>query len=309
MTDLIKEFNMTDLLGMLVPGSVVAFLVDKEYNILSILAEHTGTVFPTALTITLTIVAGYFIGMLLHEIGDCVEKMLWCFPGFNPRIYAAYATGIKGDSSKSDTKEASKKRLPKIVGQCVIGLLTCVVLLCLVMRTFEVGPDSLWESFVCGLFVAIILAIACYILCWQQREKISLRKLFSVGGINSFFEAAENICKDNTPLSYCVWKVTGDSDEYVKMVLRKRDLFDGFRTAARNLLITFMLFGLHASVSSGLTHDLRELLISSREFIWLVSAVLYLLVLRYYHFSYLRYKYCYEDYGFYKENLNKNCPK
>lgn len=117
----------------------------------------------------------------------------------------------------------------------------------------------------------------------------------------SSLQEVEIICTDNQPLSYNVWKVNDDNDEYVRMVLRKRDLFDGFRTAARNLLVTFILVGLHAQTPSGLTHDLREMVLQKPEFIWIIGAAVLILLLRYYHFTYLRYKYCYEDYKFQRE--------
>lgn len=307
MIDIIKEFNMTDLLGMLVPGSVVAFLIDKEYNVLTSLSMLTEADFSAGLEIALVIVAGYFIGMLLHEIGDCVEKMLWYFPAFNPRVYAAYATGAYDYLNKNIQHQMIKNVIFQSGKHYVVGMGIWGLLFYLMLRIIAVDSISLWGCVFAGLIVAVVFSVISYIWCWWRKSQGTekLKNLFSISSVKGYIRDVEIICTENEPLSFSVWKVAGDSDEYIRMVLRKRDLFDGFRTAARNLLISFMLIGLHACLTSDLTHYLRALLLRSSEVIWIICITVCLLILRYYHFSYLRYKYCYEDFVLQKKKQLK----
>lgn len=311
MTDLLKEFNMTDLLGMLVPGSVVAFLVDKEYQVFATLSQLTGTEFSAVLSITLIIIAGYFIGMLVHEIGDCVEKLLWGYPGFNPRIYAAIRTaylhdqGQKYNNSVAEQRTAGKMKVHwfDTMSRCVLGILTFAILLYELMNIFTVNIGGLGR-----IAAVVILTLVCSAICYLSCRSIQNYPQVGCNRDNAnnttsdkckfvkFLYAAKTICEDNMPLSYGACIVDGKSDEYIKMILRKRDLFDGFRTSARNFLITFILVGIHATYTSGLTHSLRVRLIENQELVLLVGIAVILLAMRYIHFTYLRYKYCYEDF-------------
>lgn len=309
MTDLLKEFNMTDLLGMLVPGSVVAFLVDKEYQVLATLSQITGTEFSAVLSITLIIIAGYFSGMLIHEIGDCVEKLLWGYPGFDPRIYAVIKTTYLRERGQKNTNSGAEQCTSNTktghwlgtMSRCVLGILTFAILLYELMNIFTVSIGMLWKS-----AVVVILTLACSVICYfgcrqiQSYPQVSCNcervNRATSGKFVRFLYAAKAICEDNRPLSYEACNVNGENDECVKMILRKRDLFDGFRTSARNLLITFILIGIHATYTSGLTHTLRAGLMGNQELVWLVGIALILLAMRYIHFTYLRYKYCYEDF-------------
>ena len=142
---------------------------------------------------------------------------------------------------------------------------------------------SLWAvacvTFSLGLFTYLIMRLK------RKNEKFL-----------SIMREAVHLCNFNKPLSYDVWKVNDKNDEYVRMVLRKRNLFDGFRTAARNLLITFILMGAYASSTKGIMSTIRSDVLNNPEFLWIVIIAFVFLFWRYYHFAYLRYKYCFEDY-------------
>ena len=69
-----------------------------------------------------------------------------------------------------------------------------------------------------------------------------------------------------------------------KTDLRKRNLFEGFRTMARNLLLVLLMLLLYPGLS-----------FQERWQSVLYTAACVILFLRYYHYSLLKYKYSYED--------------
>ncbi len=83
----LKELTIIDYLGMIVPGTalVFVFLLDQheEEWWTSIINSDS------ALKLIVLLTAGYIAGMLLHEIGDILEKILWNCALLNPRCHAA----------------------------------------------------------------------------------------------------------------------------------------------------------------------------------------------------------------------------
>ena len=85
MGDFIKELNIIDFLGIMLPGS--SFLLLINYTELQTL---TGLQFTAADTVFL-LVGGYIVGSLFHEIWDILEKWLWKCSDLDPKTYAAAA--------------------------------------------------------------------------------------------------------------------------------------------------------------------------------------------------------------------------
>lgn len=71
MGDFIKELTIIDFLGMLVPGSVVIFILGMDYNIENFWNSVFGSESGGAVRVTMLIIMGYISGMIIHEIGDC----------------------------------------------------------------------------------------------------------------------------------------------------------------------------------------------------------------------------------------------
>lgn len=282
MPDIIKEFNMTDLLGMLVPGSVVAFFLDKQYGFLNCIEKLTHTEFSSGIIIILVLVAGYFLGMLLHEIGDILERILWWFPGFNPRLYAAHVAGL-GACKKDDIPQTTLSVWIWI--SFILSFLLACFLVWISLLIFE--KMSMWWMWWLIFSLPLVFSLLASCNMWLKLGK---------GDFRTVLREALSLCRFNKPLLYSVWEVSNNNDEYVRMVLRKRDLFDGFRTAARNLLVTFFLLGVSACKTKGILSTLRSAVLHNTDFFWIVIITLCILLWRYYHFTYLRYKYCYEDY-------------
>ncbi len=194
MGDFIKDLNIIDFLGMLLPGSLYVMAARDMLpveELMGYFGENPGT----APRITLLIVAGYVIGMIFHEVGDLLEKLLWICPLFDPRTYAAEQTT----------------------------------------------------------------------LVRQVRDQISV----SQGDPLEYIRKRDRIFLS---------AVEGKTD------LRKRNLFEGFRTMARNLLLVLLMLLLYP----GLSFQERW-----QSVLYTVACVI--LFLRYYHYSLLKYKYSYED--------------
>lgn len=77
---------------------------------------------------------------------------------------------------------------------------------------------------------------------------------------------------------------------------RKRVLFDGFRTMARNMLVAMAFLCLYAKTSDGWMRGVYTRLTASGRNCVILLGVLVILFVRFWHYSYLRFKYIYEDY-------------
>lgn len=93
MTDIIKEFNMISLLGILLPGALLTAQFGTEFDLWSNASVYFGVTLGTGLVSTILIIAGYAFGTLLHELGDLMEKLLWSSKLLSPRTYAAIRSG------------------------------------------------------------------------------------------------------------------------------------------------------------------------------------------------------------------------
>ena len=83
MGDFIKELTIIDFLGMIVPGGMLVLLFSKDYELQNIWRDYFENDM-VANTIIL-LIAGYLIGMLIHELGDILEKQIWKMNRLNPR--------------------------------------------------------------------------------------------------------------------------------------------------------------------------------------------------------------------------------
>lgn len=92
----------------------------------------------------------------------------------------------------------------------------------------------------------------------------------------------------------------GDAEYYShakqdKESQRKRNLFDGFRSSARNLFLAFIFcMHIHLLERGSWEASYRPKWRNSLFDVWSTGAML-LMLIRYWHYSYLKFKYCYED--------------
>lgn len=95
MKDYVKELNIIDFLGIVVPGTLLVLLITGDNTDLLLWEDYFGSDATGWIKGTFLLIAGYLAGMLLHEIGDCLEKGAWCFHTLDPKAYAANAVGAK----------------------------------------------------------------------------------------------------------------------------------------------------------------------------------------------------------------------
>ena len=76
---------------------------------------------------------------------------------------------------------------------------------------------------------------------------------------------------------------------------RKRNLFDGFRSSARNLFLAFIFLHAYTSAGEGELGSLIQTQMAKLPVRCVVYGAMLLMLIRYWHYSYLKFKYCYED--------------
>lgn len=111
MSDYIKDLNIVDFLGIVVPGSIlVLLLAGDNADLLLLWTSYFGADASPLVRGIFLAIAGYLAGMILHEIGDLAEKGVWCFTRFDPKAYAINAVGM------SDIKAALENDAVKNAG-------------------------------------------------------------------------------------------------------------------------------------------------------------------------------------------------
>ncbi len=95
MGDFIKDLNIIDYLGIAVPGCILVLLISGDSSALYLWTDYFGSNTPALVKGVFLLISGYLAGMLLHEIGDLLEKGAWCIQALDPKSYAANAVGAK----------------------------------------------------------------------------------------------------------------------------------------------------------------------------------------------------------------------
>jgi len=111
MSDYVKDLNIVDFLGIIVPGSIlVLLLAGDNADLLLLWTSYFGADASPLVRGIFLAIAGYLAGMILHEIGDLAEKGVWCFTRFDPKAYAINAVGM------ADIKDAVDRYAAKNAG-------------------------------------------------------------------------------------------------------------------------------------------------------------------------------------------------
>lgn len=77
MGDFTKELNIIDFLGIGIPGCALVLLIMGGQVEILLWANFFGTECSELTRAIILIILGYIVGMLIHEIGDVIEKILW----------------------------------------------------------------------------------------------------------------------------------------------------------------------------------------------------------------------------------------
>ena len=291
MSDLIKEFKMTDLLGMMMPGSLVVLLFGWEFGLWDYMSGRT--VFPKGdgfLTV-LVLVTGYAAGMLIHELADILEKFLWRNPVVDPRTQAVAASGYILPDNNSNSQQPQSDQQDDLKKDILCTLFIFVLLGAAIVIAF--GTQ---ENIIQSVFVGIVAGVVFCFFFWYVMDQrlINICKQYD-GDLKKNKASVMLARQNNDVLTYHYQAHVYGSEEYERMVLRKHDLFDGFRTMARNTFLTILLLCDYGAMTNG---ALAALYIKGRnnpKVLSLVIVVMILLAVRFYHYTYLRYKYIYED--------------
>ena len=263
MVDLIKELNLIDLLGILFPGALLVFLFGEEFLLREQLAASLGAEESILVPLAwILILGGYAVGMLLHEAGDLLEFCTCHVRILNPRFYAAIATKLYFYGNH---------------------------------KTTPMFP--LWNQ----LFIRNMVAfVAPWPICYTFFLAFGVHNTFRWSIIADIAIGFISCCVEYKDVGYQNFWIIMYNDE---MLLRhcqnhqKRILFEGFRTMARNLFVGVALVRLYTIFfRSGILGNFisEELSTPARRGIF--SLFMMLIFLRYIHYTYLKYKYCYEDY-------------
>lgn len=273
MGDFIKELNVIDFLGILLPGTFLLLLLSCEIDVWVLLGSYWGEADApnTAIRVTLLLVGGYMVGTLLHEAGDLLEKMLWKHYAFDPHVYAARSAGISTPETISHDPQLSSLSSGKNRGPCIFWVFIPLLLVLY-------GLFAQWASF---SFIAAVLIFASLLITCGK-------------GTLTEKHFPDLACLEQIRKSDAIFLAYPAEENYKT---RKQMLFDGFRSMSRNLFIAIFILQLYAKHFSRGTLSALLLSIHGNQ---LYTAALFLvqalLLCRYWHFSYLKYKYCYEDY-------------
>ena len=129
MGDYIKELNIVDFLGITVPGCLLVLLISGDNPSLLLWGQYFGTDAGPGIRGIFLAIAGYVVGMILHEIGDLAENGVWCFTCLDPKAYAIRAVGIGAvENAVSEARISLKKDEPDcILKPWIRGVLGCVL--------------------------------------------------------------------------------------------------------------------------------------------------------------------------------------
>lgn len=291
MGDFIKDLNIIDFLGMLLPGAFVALCLNIQHpGVWQVLANAIGSELSFPMRIAVVFVTGYVIGMLLHELGDRLEKCLWLVPVLNPRLYAARTTKllkreaekvnvtIQWDEASSHQFRKSIKLVWKEWKMCVFSPLLVGAVVAVLLVAAHMLPLG-WGA-ILGIVLAAALCVANVYMLRDRFPTDSGEEGYTIKAMKRVFH--------------------GDAEYYSrakqdKESLRKRNLFDGFRSSARNLFLAFIFLRAYTSAGEGKLGILIQTQMAKLPVRCVIYGAMLLMLVRYWHYSYLRFKYCYED--------------
>lgn len=299
MGDFIKELDIVDFLGMLLPGSFLILLFSMDYPVDMFFMNYFGKNIDGAIKAVLLIVTGYFAGMLIHEVGDMLERIVYRTKYFNPKFYAAKVVGYKkieealsnsGYNKFSDTSFTqwkNKKRLKSF-----LSLLVWVVIFSFAFAVCFISPENSQMFF---QYMIIFLAVT--MLAVLIFTKI-FNKLYS-GSVPCSDSIHEGILEMNSTLQ-CIM--------FDKGTMSKRRVFDGFHVMMRNIVLVIAVIQLYVyfvRLESGQLYNFLNMIYNSSWMRISVFVLIVLMMIRWFHYVYLKYKYLYEDFLMYTEEIKK----
>lgn len=293
MSDFFKELNIIDILGIGVPGCLLVLLGGDQTAALLWMDQFQNSALAFAIML---ITAGSLAGMLIQELGDLIEKGLWLIPWLDPKVYAAHTVNTKDlkmkeieDHGYADCDAAALKPLQRL------SLITAALV---VICASVLLPFAFWRAAVVtvanarvgllawgGLLPLAVTAFAVY----------RLRPVLPAEGTDEW----KKIEKIRSANPYIQTRLVGHGNT------SKRTLFDGWRFVMRNLLLVLAVTNLVSLWKPlDLYRQIADMMVSSSgDMTWnlffltlIASCAICLMLVRYYHYAYLRYKYSLENF-------------
>lgn len=290
MGDFIKELTIIDFLGMIVPGSLLIVLFTKDYELQSIWGDYFGN--DTVANTIILLIAGYLIGMLIHELGDLLEKQLWKMSRLNPRYYAAKEVFLnvekkyqhfdsnewkmfKEKCKENDENDQDKKQL--LLSVFLLEVLYLALFFLPVLLTTLKKEDN--------IEIHLLIAFAIVAIC-------VLSAIYLIRTKNSVDASVVGYLKQNAAIQIEV---------FGKATATKRQIFDGFYCVMRNFLIVIGITNIYSVIMlifGRSSHLLDAVNIFYQDWIqvFIYCIVVVGILHRCWHYACLKYKYTYEDY-------------
>ena len=276
MGDFIKELNIIDFLGIAIPGAFLVLMLSGETPAHFFLSSYLGEEYSEATKVIVLLILGYIVGGLIHEAGDLAEKLLWSCSLTDPKTYAIWKVGPE---QLKHTLNLDGYSAPSFSIRNVIKLF--VGMLCFSLYfifSIDIGANCSDPSTILAIepgILILIVFIVSLIMTWGYGyfSRVDTR------------EAVELIRARNAFIQTTAAK----QEKYSKCVL-----FDGFRVVMRNLMIAIAVINFSSHfVELPVRADVIKLVENSV----LKKSIIVLIIvmsLRYFHYSYLKYKYAYE---------------
>ena len=283
MEQLIKKINMIDILGMMIPGGLMLVLLEKDTLLLNHLRSILCSEGDHALWSIVFLCISYFTGMLLHEIGSVIEKLLWQIPWLNPRIYAA----VKSDLLKLHGGSLDIK-LPKWGLLSFVGLFVVAAIMAILLGAI-LGSICRFFRYVGCTVIALLISNITQLPYWKEFGEL----------MRGDDEKKRCMCTIIRNEKY-IQKDAGTTDENA----RKYGLFRGYHAMCRSFLVMVMVLQMYVyfhpdfdtfSGTSWLV-AMDRVIRTNKMLCFLRYATILAAVLRYWHFACTRFTYLYNGY-------------
>lgn len=282
---LIKKINMIDILGIILPGGLILLLLESDLHMLNYLMTTLGVEADKLLWAVIFLSISYFAGMLLHEAGSLIEKMMWMNPLLNPRVYAAFSTTLI-DKYPYQIERKKKSNLFTVI-QFFFRICAAVFSGVVVIIALGIRDKFIDEIFFGAGSVVVIALIAQYKFFFNSR-------LFDRNTQNRM----RAIIQDEQQIR----KNSGTTEESA----RKLGLFSGYYSMLRSILMMLFILQIYvylqsdtiAGGNSSWLWTLDNTISKSRPLLFWRFAVVLFIVLRYWHYSCSRFIYIYNGYIF-----------
>lgn len=316
---------MIDILGMLLPGGLTLLLLEQDLTWMRDLIKHLDTKADNLLIIMIFLCGSYGVGMLLHEMGSCVEKLMWECPFFSPSIWAAVKTGLADRYNKDGTLQDSVDETGSVrdrdkdeqeinptpknpngktedYKKKAHAFTKCInVTPALLTGAVAFGILPLGVSFWSLRGYILIVGVWVLVSTWHHWDNAQM------------VIAAYRNDATRTRLEWIeydrVKKGKIDALAYINEEhSRKRGLFNGYYSMARSLLMMMALLQCYACLQSNKESSFMVLVGKINDnpaylFLWMTVAVL--LMSRYWHFACTRFSYTYNGFIHNKDNPEK----